>query len=228
MNTSRRALFLLASFSSVDITAEEFLGEITSESLVRDNHYFYETHWVEMDETRLLSIDLASEDFDAYLIVTTPNGQQLRNDDAFGSDSSLELLAEPGIHTIQASTYGELETGTYQLKIELGDPMKVQRIEGRLDPRDEQLPKGEYVDTYSQNIRTSNSFSVRLLSYGFDGFLIVQSPSGRTWRNDDWNGDTSLAMISDLPAESGDWTIYATSLSENEAGAYDLEILTRN
>lgn len=201
-------------------------GDLSSDDMMRDERQYYEAHTVEIEEPRMLRVSLNSDEFDTYLIIKTPMGTEEYNDDAEGSDSYLELLAEPGTYTIWASSYDEGTTGSYSLGIELGDEIEIERVEGRLDPRDEQLPKGEYVDTYMQDIESSEPFSVRLKSYGFDGYLVVTSPSGTTWRNDDWEGDISVSMVTGLQPEKGEWKIQVTTLEIEEVGAYDLEIIT--
>ncbi len=201
-------------------------GELSAESMMREGRQYYEAHVIEVDEPRMIRVWLNSDEFDTYLVIKTPMGTEEYNDDAEGSNSYLEILAEPGTYTIWASSYDEGTTGNYDLIIDQSEEVSIERLEGRLDPRDEQLPKGEYVDTFEQSISSAEPFSVRLKSYGFDGYLVVTSPSGTTWRNDDWEGDISVSMVTGLQPEKGKWKIQVTTLEIEEVGAYDLEIIT--
>lgn len=68
-----------------------------------------------------LTVEMASGDFDTYLILVAPSGVQEENDDApggGGTNSSLEtVLAEDGDYTIIATSYQPGETGAYTLRV---------------------------------------------------------------------------------------------------------------
>lgn len=206
---------------------QEIKGALSSEDLKREDAYFYDIHTVKVTEPRILKVTLTSDEFDTYLVVKTPQGTEMSNDDHEGSNSYLEVFAEtPGTYTIWASTYNEGTEGEYILDIDKTGAINIERTEGRIDPRDEQLPKGEYVDTYNRTIEVDKPFNVRLMCYGFDGFLVVTSPSGQIWRNDDANEDVAISLITDLTPEKGTWKIQVTTVDEGEVGAYDLEIIS--
>lgn len=224
-STFLTALSLLA-FTSAFGQQQTIDGALTADDTKRENAYFYDAHTIKVKSPCIIKIWLNSDEFDTYLIVKTPRGQELVNDDDEGSNSYVEVFAEEeGTYTIWASTYNEGSEGAYQLIIDQSDELEIERTEGRLDPRDEQLPKGEYVDTYTRSISVNKNFNIRLKAYGFDGFLVVTSPSGQVWRNDDADDDSSISMISDLSPEAGDWKIQVTTYEEGEVGAYDLEII---
>lgn len=203
-------------------------GNLTSTDLQREGSEYYDVHQIEVDSPRMIRVWLNSEEFDAYLVIKTPYGTEEVNDDMEGSDSYIEILAdEPGTYTVWASAYEGGSTGSYQLVIDIAEEVNIERIEGRLDPRDERLPKGEYVDTYTREISADEAFSVRLRAYGFDGYLVVTSPSGQTFRNDDYDSDYTISMLTGLQPEKGKWKIQVTTLNIDEVGAYDLEIITK-
>ncbi|NVK05167.1 MAG: hypothetical protein HWD92_10100 [Flavobacteriia bacterium] len=205
---------------------EEIEGTLSAGDLSREGQEYYDVHTVELDGARMMKVTLSSDEIDTYLIIKTPYGTEEYNDDWEGSDSYIEFLAEEeGTYIIWASSYDAESEGAYTLSIDMDQEVSVERIEGRLVPRDEQLPKGEYVDTYKRTIEAGSPFSVRMKSYGFDGFLVVVSPSGETFRNDDYDGDISISMLTGLSPESGEWTIHCTTLDIEEVGAYDLEII---
>lgn len=205
---------------------ETIEGTLESGDLSRDGQEYYDIHTVDIDSPRMMKVWLNSDEIDTYLIIKTPYGTEEYNDDWEGSDSYIEFLAEePGTYSIWASSYDAETEGAYELVIDLDQEVDVTRTEGRLDPRDEQLPKGEYVDTYTQTIDASKPFSIRMKSYGFDGYLVVISPDGETFRNDDHDGDISVSMLTGLMPQKGEWTIHCTTLDIEEVGAYDLEII---
>lgn len=221
-------LAVLSLFAAATIFAQDTIeGSLSDGDNTREGGYLYDEHNVSVNSPTVIKVGLSSEDFDSYLFVKTPDGMEYSNDDHENSDSYLEVFAEkPGTYTIWASTYNEGSTGNYELTIDKSTKIKVDRSEGRLDPRDSQLPKGEYIDTIKRRINIDGDFSIRLACYGFDGFLVVTSPSGEVWRNDDEGDDYSVSMISDLAAEEGEWTIQITTVEVEAVGAYDLEIIT--
>lgn len=219
---------LAATLTVTTLSAQETIsGALSSEDTKREGAYFYDAHTIQVNEPRIIKLWLNSDEFDAYLIVKTPSGTELSNDDNEGSNSYVEVFAEEtGTYTVWASTYNEGSTGEYELQIEKSDRINISRSEGRLDPRDEQLPKGEYVDTHMIKVDTDDTFSIRLKCYGFDGYLVVTSPSGQIWRNDDAGDDYTISMVSDLSPEKGEWKVQVTTLEIEEVGAYDLEVIT--
>lgn len=223
----KHAIALAAlTLGGLSLQAQEIRGALTENDLVRDNEYHYDIHEVKVSSPSMLRVTLNSEDFDAYLLIKTPDGLELTNDDHEGNNSYLEVIAEkPGTYSIWASSYGEGSEGEYSLIVDKSTGLSVERTEGRLDPRDTQLPKGEYIDVYKRTISGSKNFTVRLVCYGFDGFLVVTSPSGQVYRNDDAE-DVSISRVSDLVPEAGEWTIQVTTAAVEEVGAYDLELIT--
>ncbi|NIR42651.1 MAG: hypothetical protein GWN99_02065 [Gemmatimonadetes bacterium] len=68
-------------------------------------------------------IDMTSPDFDTYLVLLTPGGEQIDNDDFDGSRerSRIDLdLRESGRYRIIATSYAAAETGTYQVALAAG------------------------------------------------------------------------------------------------------------
>lgn len=66
-----------------------------------------------------VAAELTSSAFDAYLMLTTPSGEQLDNDDAEnGTDSRLEtVLSEDGDYQVTVTSYEPGETGSYRLSV---------------------------------------------------------------------------------------------------------------
>jgi hypothetical protein len=68
-------------------------------------------------------IDLRSADFDPYLFVRSPSGEQFDNDD-FEGDPARSLLTldltESGPYRVTVTSYATRETGSYTLSIDVG------------------------------------------------------------------------------------------------------------
>lgn len=69
-----------------------------------------------------VTIDLSSEDFDTYLILRTPSGEQIDIDDTGDSLNSRfeRVLDEDGLYTLIATTYAPGATGDFRLALSEG------------------------------------------------------------------------------------------------------------
>lgn len=103
----------------------------------------------------------------------------------------------------------------------LSAQVSLERTE-KLDESDEQLPSGEYVDTYTISGRAGDLLEVRATSADFDTFLIVRGPGDVRFENDDADGaNRNARIIERLPAD-GEYSIAVTSYQSGETGRYDL------
>ena len=66
-----------------------------------------------------VAAELTSSAFDAYIMLTTPSGEQIENDDGDdGTNSSLDTaLAEDGEYTVAVTSYEAGETGSYRFSV---------------------------------------------------------------------------------------------------------------
>jgi len=215
-------------------SAQTFHGTLESSDRTRENGEYYDEFTFQVAENEMVKVRMTGVDFDTYLLVVPPSGgQPYTNDDFEGvSVSQVEFMARAsGMYTIQASAYTSGLNGAYDVVVTLGPIGEVETIEGRLVPSDEQAIKGEYYDEHTVQGHRDGQVSFELLPYGFDGFLVVRNPSGRTFRNDDASGMSGNngimpSRIEPMTNERGIWTVYVTSLSAGEMGAYDLRIIT--
>ncbi len=207
--------------------AQTHEGTLGPQSAQREDGIPYDAQTITLKQHQRFTARLESTAFDTYLLVKGPAGNEYVNDD-FGSTevSQVEFIApQEGTYTVWASTYDASGAGAYTLTLAAGAQATVTTTEGRLDGNDALLPKGERADTYERTFDTTGPFDIELVSYGFDGYLAVQAPSGTWYRNDD-AGDTTRSLLSDLQPEPGTWRIVVTSAMPEEMGAYDLRVLT--
>lgn len=230
MKRSSLLLFFLAPIAS----AQTFSGTLDNQDRTREGGAYYDEFVFQASANQMVTVRMTGVDFDTYLLVIPPSGTEpYVNDDFEGvSVSQVEFLArESGTYIIQTSAYTSGLTGEYDVVVTLGGIADVETLEGRLVPDDEQALKGEYYDEYTIQGGRSGEITFELLSYGFDGFLVVRSPSGQMFRNDDAMGMSYAgsgvmpSRIKPMPNEPGIWTVYATSLSAGEMGAYDLRVI---
>jgi hypothetical protein len=176
-------------------------------------------------------IDLRSDDFDPYVFVRSPSGEQFDNDD-FEGDSSRSLLSldltESGQYRVTVTSYAEGESGGYTLSIDVGAASAITaRVDhsGKLEAGDGTLSSGEYVDEYEFEGSPGQHVSIDLRSTAFDTYLILRDPADEQTENDDADdggvGHSSLEV--DL-TESGTHRVLVTSYETGETGAYVLTI----
>ena len=176
-------------------------------------------------------VDLRSGDFDTYVFVRGPSGEQFDNDD-FEGDAGRSLLsldlAESGEYQVTVTSYDKGETGGYTLAIDVGgSTASTLRIErnGRLESGDEKLQSGEFVDSYEFEGAPGQRVAVELRSSAFDTYLILKDPLGEQTENDD--ADDSGVGHSRVDAhltEAGTYRVLVTSYETGESGPYTLTI----
>ena len=177
-------------------------------------------------------VDLRSGDFDPYIFVRAPSGEQFDNDD-FEGDASRSLLSldltENGEYRVTVTSYGKGETGGYTLSIDVGsDASLTARMErnGELESGDDTLTSGEFVDSYEFEGSPGQHVAIDLRSSAFDTYLILKDPAGEQTENDDSDDGSSVGHSSieaDL-TEAGTYQVLVTSYETGESGAYALTI----
>jgi hypothetical protein len=189
----------------------------------RDDHSF------DGQRGQFAVIDLRSSEFDPYLIVSTPGGEQFDNDDYEG-DVNRSLISfyldETGSYEVTVTSYEENETGSYTLDINVDDPVasgSVLEQFGMLENGDETLAGGEYIDYYEIEGRPGQRVSVSLLSEEFDTFLVLIDPMGGKQENDDAGDSTDSMLVAEL-TETGTYRVAVTSYAVGETGRYQLSI----
>ncbi len=184
-------------------------------------------------------IDLRSNDFDTYLILKDPNGEQQENDDFEGTSRSVidADITESGTYRVLVTSYGEGETGSYSLAIDVGAEAPataasrdVATLEfgaptrGALQPSDARLEDGEYRDLYVFNGSAGENVRIDMNSSAFDTYLGLITPGGETVENDDHEGSTSHSRVEMRLEETGRYRVVATSYSADNTGNYTLQL----
>ena len=204
-------------------------GTLASDDDTLDSGEYADVYSVAVQTGEFLVVDLRSADFDPYLIVHTPDGEQLDNDDHEG-DASRSLIsftaASAGTVDIITTSYKPGETGTYDVRIDRSAAAvaKGPRIElGSLAAPDDTLRSGEFADIYRFDGRPGQRVTVDLTSDAFDTYLIVKDPNGEQVENDDTDRAGHSVVEMDV-TESGRYSVLVTSFEPGETGAYQLLI----
>ncbi|MEM0964301.1 MAG: hypothetical protein AAGK21_17375, partial [Bacteroidota bacterium] len=136
-------------------------GSLTAGDDQLESGEFVDRREVVLEAGQRLAATLTSSDFDPYLIVIPPEGDQQDNDDCTQGDftrSCLDVTAETaGTYRILITSFEPGESGRYQLALDVGDGSSAPSASGgpgrtetgELASGDPTLDSGEYVDTYT-------------------------------------------------------------------------------
>jgi hypothetical protein len=181
---------------------------------------FYDEYTLEAQAGDEIVVDMRSDDFDTYILVTSPSGQEWQNDD-YGSTSRsyLEAVADvDGTYTVIATSYSLGATGAYTIEASADTPEGVVTpFSGELA---DQTVDGATPSEHTFVAEAGSDVFVDIYSDEFDTYLTLHSPSGQTWSNDDYNGDTSHSRVEVTADESGEWTVVVTGFSPDASGSY--------
>ncbi|PCI73832.1 MAG: hypothetical protein COB20_15775 [SAR86 cluster bacterium] len=173
-------------------------------------------------------VDLRSGEFDTFLTVRAPNGEEFTNDDYEASfDRSLVSIprTETGVYEVIVSSYAEAETGGYTLEFTTDErPLESlnRQINGVLVFEDDAFTDGEYYDSYDFEGRPGQSVTLDLRSDDFDTYLILRQPNGEALANDDTDGSNSRIEV--ILSEAGNYEVVVSSFAGGETGEYRLNI----
>lgn len=189
-------------------------------------------------------VRVTSTDFDTYVIVREPGGEQHDNDDEAQGNTNSRLqvtTTEAGAYQVLVTSYQPGQTGNYQLQItpsgttpatptrqpatSAAEGQRV--ISGELAQGDQTLRSGELVDVHPLQLRAGQSVHLEARSTAFDTYLILREPGGEQHDNDDGPGGGTNAALDFVAPAAGDYRVSVTSYRAGEVGAYELVISER-
>ena len=187
---------------------------------------------------RRVTIDLNSDDFDTYLVLTSPSGAVQENDDT-GSLYHSQIvtdLSDTGTYRVQVTSYAAGDTGAYRLSIVQSEALAAapgqarrdtvelalgQSVSGSLQNSDSEYEPNRYQDLYSFSGSAGQHVRVDL-SGDFDTYLLVRGPGGEEFANDDYEGSFTRSLVEVTLPQTGRYQVIATSYGAETVGAYDL------
>ena len=219
-------------------------GELGASDTQRRSGKYEDVYLLQGRRGQRVQLDLGSEAFDPYLVVTGPDGFVLVNDDAEGGEGLASRLVfqlpADGAYRIAATSFRAGETGGYRLQASLpaadaavnapvaAAPIAVgATVNGRLAEGDGREGSGAFADRYRFHARRGERVTIALGSDKLDTVLQLARPDGSEDVSDDTrvDGRTSTdSRIDTVLAEDGDYVITVTSYRPGEAGAYRLSL----
>ena len=216
----------------------EYSGSLTSGDNEFADGEYYDSYVFEGAPGQRVTLDLRSDDFDTYLIVQSPAGENSENDDADSTNHSQIVMeiSELGVYEVYVTSYGSAETGNYNLNIDISrdriqmgsrDVASLEfggSVNGSLQAGDSLSDNGQYQDSYVFQGTAGETVTVDMISSDIDTYLTLATPSGELIDNDDHNGSISQSLIEITLPESGRYRVIATSYGEAEVGSYRLDL----
>jgi hypothetical protein len=189
-------------------------------------------------------IDMKSSDFDSYLRLEDPDGNQIAEDDDGGGFPNARIkqdINKTGVYKIIATSFGANSTGNFVVEIRgkgVGEGSTSgggggedsaggsRTIKGQLADSDPEYKnrKGSFHKAYTQKFEKGKTYTIDMVSSDVDSYLFLENPSGKVVAQDDDGGGFPNARINYKAAEAGDYKIIATTFKAGETGAFTITV----
>lgn len=177
---------------------------------------------LDISENGLLTIDLGSDDFDAFLELAG-DGVAFSDDDSGGNlDARISTVVTPGRYTVTASSYGSEVEGVFTLKAELqevpegtgGGPLRLGTTHSN-----ELLPGA--TDRYTFTIQRAGRYLIDMTSEELDSYIRLVRDGIELASDDDSGGDLNAQLGVEL--SPGEYELLASSYG-GTAGEYQIRV----
>jgi hypothetical protein len=187
-----------------------------------------------------------SDDFDTYVIVHPPEGEQLDNDDYNGSTSTslIETTATAsGEWRVSVTSFEEGETGGYEVTMSVSNSAQFYDREqaeaisnssgsasGSLDEDDLRRFTGEFADVYTFDGVPGRFYTVEVEGQdrALDTMLLLDREGGANLMNDDYEGSTQRSRLQFLVTQPGPVDLIVSSFEIGETGRYNIELSSQD
>jgi len=214
-------------------TTREEIGTLDADDITLTTGEYADVYTIEGAVGQQLRVELTSSEFDTYVMVKSPSGNSLDNDDYEGAkDRSVieTVLTEAGQHRVIVTSYAKGETGEYRLVITTlgGGGVSAEGVlqtgavvSGSLADDDPLGNEGSPFDAYYFDGAVGMEVHVEMASDAFDSYLNVVLPNGERLSFDDQGNDKNAGFSLTLEQE-GRYTIEATTYDTSGRGDYQL------
>ncbi len=224
---------------TIAVDGPQVSGQLDNQSyLLGDNTYFNVYEFSGRAGQRV-SIEMASQQIDPYLILVGPDGEDIDQDDdsAGGLNARIDVtLPQSGTYVVLANTYGPGEQGRYSLSVSSlgagGGSMGgstaggsyLLNEQGQLSRGDAQLSDDSLYDEYWFQGNAGQEVVISMTSSEFDTFLLLLDEAGeRLAFNDDASGTSNAEIILTLP-RTGAYRVIANAHDASGRGNYQLTV----
>jgi hypothetical protein len=232
------SLQMNSSAATVQAAQQSYNGRLENGDLTLQSGEYHDSYSFEGNPGQRVSIDLRSDDFDTYVILVSPSGEQEENDDANGTNSQLVVdLTEQGSYEVWVTSYSEGETGSYQLEIANGDSgingsvsadvnnLSIgESLTGNLSSTDSRAVTDGPEDAFVFYGEAGESVIIDLESGEFDTYLTLITPDGEHIENDDFQSSLQQSQVSLSLPQTGRYRVIVSSYGGQGLGDYLLSV----
>jgi hypothetical protein len=215
-------------------------GTLGEQSPLLDDDRRFDLYTFQGRAGQRVVITMRSSDFDSYLYLLAPGGDEtiLATDDDSGGGLDARIrstLPSNGEFRIRAASLGSWAEGAYVLEVRENDQLPTaprpilpgQTVEGALADFDEQLDRGAFVHQWTYSARAGERLRISMSSHDFDTYLIFGRMVNGVFEaiaEDDDGGDGTDSLIETTVAQAGQYVIRALSFSQGRTGTYTLRL----
>ena len=201
-------------------------GDLSETDSMSIKGYRYDVHAIRIEKPASIMVQVGATGFTPSVVVVSPDGERYvsESDPAGGTAVNVYVGdAKTGNWRIMVTHVDEEENeGAYSLQlVETTALGNLETKTGELTDGDQQHLFGEHVDSY--RVRGSlREWTIDVESSDFDAYLVVRSPTGEWFRNDDTETGVNASLT--LPAGDGNWQVWVSSAMPGELGKYKMTI----
>jgi len=209
----------------------------SNSSVLQSDNSYYNTYTFEGRAGQQVVVEMTSRELNAYLILLTPDGDEVGQDNDSGGDRNSRLAATlptNGIYTILANTFEPGESGRYRVRVATSNAAPpstptartLLQEQGQLDVNSPVLQEDNslYQD-YSFQGTSGQSVTITMESNEFDTYLILMDSEGQVIeQNDDATPNSTNSAITVRLPRTGSYRVIANAYDRNGRGRYILTI----
>jgi serine protease Do len=204
-------------------------GKLDSNSdvLPSDNSYF-NSYTFEGKAGQVVVMEMDSSEFPPYLIVLTPDGENLAQGNSNGSANAKLITALPadGVYTVLANSTQPGQTGNYNLRLATAQQGRaILQEQGTLGPDSPKLQDNSPYQEYRFQGTAGETVMISLDSGDFDTYLLLVDANNRTLgENDDVSSNNKNSMLTVTLPSAGTYRIIANSYDRTGQGNYTITV----
>ncbi|MCD4656104.1 MAG: caspase family protein [Planctomycetes bacterium] len=235
-------VFKMTGYEIGELSEKPTKGTLNKDSLLLKSGAFVNWYTLMGMNNRWAKLTLKSPDFDTYLVMITPDGERIENNNASPGtfDAEIRHKFTEGVYLVGVTSFNRGEVGEYHAQLVLESVsanqsasvrIKVgEKIEkGELNAGDRRNDDGRLFDEYILGVKKGNIIQLNLESNDFDTQILVYAPNKRRIRNDDiaqgnknsrlilncdFNGDLQILILPNLIREQGIYTFSSELLQK--------------
>ena len=224
-----------ASVFSITPNGSSVSGVLSANSnVLESDNSFFDAYTFDAQQGQQISIDMVSQDLDAYLILLDPNGQDIAQDDDGGNGTNARLVTtatSSGTYTVLANSYAVGEVGEYRLQVSANNSSSANtrlllQEEGYLGQGALVLQSdGSLYQEHSFHGEAGQQVTVTMESDEFDTYLILIGPDEQVIEQNDDIGPSNFnsAITVTLPT-TGTYRAIANAYDSTGRGRYSIRV----